>query len=429
MTAAKITVLTAEKPLAGIRVLSMEQAAALPLATRHLADLGAEVIRVESPSRGSRGFGDDIEFIRNKKQLGIDLTSPDGPAAFRRVAAGCDIVCHNFTPRVVRKFGIDYDAIRAVKPDTIYLELTGFGTTGPWSERPLFGPGAEAVSGHNLLIGDPDAWPGRPATIFYADNMCGLYSAAAILQALERRDVSGRGSHLDISLYEVAVSQLGTVLADRALGADPVRNRNLDAAFAFQGVYPTVDSQRYVAMSVPQERVRVAAEAVGSDTDDEAGFVRAIATRSAEDVVARLQGVEVPAAIVSDAAELSTDPHLWARGFFGELRRDIRGTEDDFEYPGPPFGGGAHAKMALPHALGADSREILSTVGGYSASEVEALMSSGAVGEPAPGKAAPAAPDAAIRIERGELERVDEDFRDRLRAAKHPDSSQSGGVS
>ena len=146
-------------------------------------------------------------------------------------------------------------------------------------------------------------------------------------------------------------------------------------------------------------------------------------------MVARLQGVEVPAAIVSDAAELSTDPHLWARGFFGELRRDIRGTEDDFEYPGPPFGGGAHAKMALPHALGADSREILSTVGGYSASEVEALMSSGAVGEPAPGKAAPAAPDAAIRIERGELERVDEDFRDRLRAAKHPDSSQSGGVS
>jgi crotonobetainyl-CoA:carnitine CoA-transferase CaiB-like acyl-CoA transferase len=195
------TSLTSLRPLAGVRVLSMEQAAALPFATRHLADLGADVIRVQSHKRPAPDSY-DIEFTRNKRQLAIDLATPGGPDAFRRVAAACDIVCHNFTPQVVRKFGIDYESLRALRPDIIYLELTGFGTDGPWRSRPLFGPGAEALAGHNLLIGDPDQWPGRPATITYADNTCGLYTVLALTDALARRDRQGTGSHLDISLYE-----------------------------------------------------------------------------------------------------------------------------------------------------------------------------------------------------------------------------------
>ena len=142
----------------------MEQAAALPFATRHLADLGADVIRVQSHQRPAPDSY-DIELTRNKRQLAIDLAAPGGPEVFRRVAAACDVVCHNFTPQVVRKFGIDYESLRTLRPDLIYLELTGFGTDGPWRSRPLFGPGAEAVAGHNLLIGDPGQWPGRPPTI------------------------------------------------------------------------------------------------------------------------------------------------------------------------------------------------------------------------------------------------------------------------
>ena len=124
-------------PLAGVRVLSMEQAAALPFATRHLADLGADVIRVESHTRaGARG---DPDGFRNKRRLALDLSAEGGPQAFLRVAAGCDIVAHNFTPRVMRRYGIDYEGVRAVNEDVIYVSLTGFGTTGPWGERPLFG--------------------------------------------------------------------------------------------------------------------------------------------------------------------------------------------------------------------------------------------------------------------------------------------------
>jgi benzylsuccinate CoA-transferase BbsF subunit len=409
--------LTSLRPLAGVRVLSMEQAAALPFATRHLADLGADVIRVQSHRRPAPDSY-DIELTRNKRQLAIDLAAPGGPDVFRRVAAACDVVCHNFTPQVVRKFGIDYESLRALRPDIIYLELTGFGTDGPWRARPLFGPGAEALAGHNLLIGDPGRWPGRPPTITYADNNCGLYAVLALTDALDRKDRLGIGSHLDISLYETAVSQLGPVLAERGLGAAPERNLNRDAAFAVQGSYPSADPARYVALSVPHGAATAAAAALGAATGDEADLAAALAARPAGDAVAALQAAGIPAAEVADAAALAIDEHLWARGYFGLLHRHDHGLDGEYAYSGPPFGGGADVDLRTGHPVGADTREILASVGGYPAEEIDQLFAAGAVGTGAP----PARPgpeaDAATRIERGELSRVDPDFRARVRAAQ-----------
>jgi crotonobetainyl-CoA:carnitine CoA-transferase CaiB-like acyl-CoA transferase len=440
------------RPLAGVRVLSMEQAAALPFATRHLADLGADVIRVQSHKRPAPDTY-DIEFTRNKRQLAIDLATPGGPDAFRRVAAACDIVCHNFTPQVVRKFGIDYESLRALRPDIIYLELTGFGTDGPWRSRPLFGPGAEALAGHNLLIGDPDQWPGRPPTITYADNTCGLYAVLALTDALARKEQLGTGSHLDISLYETAVSQLGPVLAERGLGAVPERNLNGDAAFAFQGSYRSGEPGRYVAVSVPRGAQAAAAAALGTATGDEsgdesgiargpaagdesgtalgtalgtaagdesgdeAGLAAALAGRPAGDAAAALQAAGIPAAVVADAAVVTTDEQLWARGYFGLLDRHDHGLDGEYAYSGPPFGGGADADIRPARPVGADSREILASVAGYPAAEIDALFAAGAVGTGAPGRPGAEA-DPAIRIERGELSRVDPDFRERIAAAK-----------
>jgi crotonobetainyl-CoA:carnitine CoA-transferase CaiB-like acyl-CoA transferase len=408
--------LTGQRPLAGIRVLSMEQAAALPFATRHLADLGADVIRVQSHKRPAPDSG-DIEFTRNKRQLAIDLASPGGPDAFRRVAAVSDIVCHNFTPQVVRKFGLDYESLRALRPDIIYLELTGFGTDGPWRSRPLFGPGAEALAGHNLLIGDPAQWPGRPPTITYADNTCGLYAVLALTDALSRRERFGTGSHLDISLYETAVSQLGTVLCERALGAVPERNLNGDAAYAFQGSYESGDPGRYVAASVPRGAQAAAAAAVGAAAEDEPALAAAVAARPAAEAAAALQAAGIAAAVVADAAVLATDEHLWARGYYGRLERDDHGLDGEYSYSGPPFGGGADAAIRNAHPVGADSREILAEAG-YRPEEIDELAASGAVGTGGPpGRARPGS-DQATRIERGELSRVDDDFRDRLKAAR-----------
>ncbi len=400
-----------DRPLEGIRVLSMEQAAALPFATRHLADLGAEVIRVESHRRGSAAQPEP-DLFRSKRRLGIDLGTPGGPELFRRVASGCDIVAHNFTPRVMRQFGIDYPSIRALKPDVIYLSLTGFGTTGPWGERPLFGPGAEAVSGHNEMIGPADAWPGRPGTIVYADNTCGLNALFAILAALDHRDATGQGTHIDISLYEAQISHLGAVVAERSFGAPlPKRMGNGDRRYAVHAVFSTLGLDRHVAISATREQVPALAGALGVTlSEDGAGaeltLASALASRDGRVVVAALQAAGIAAAEVADAADQSTDEHLWARGYFGLL------GEGDASMPvaGPTFGGGREVPMTPPQGLGDDNEWVLSEVAGLSTAEITAAVDSGAAGSlPAPKpRSRPTPEQTALRIDRGELSRVDD---------------------
>lgn len=440
------------RPLAGIRVLSMEQAAALPFATRHLADLGADVIRVESHRRGAGGL-DEPELSRNKRRLALDLSAPGGPELFRRVAAECDVVAHNFTPRVVRRFGIDDESLRPGHPGLVYVSLTGFGTTGPWAERPLFGPGAEAVSGHNLLIGDPDQWPGRPGTITYADNTCGLYTALAVLGALEERRRTRVGRFIDISLYECAVSLLGPVLAERSLGAPVARNGNGDSRYAVHGVFASVEPERLVAVAARADQVAAlrmglglgaaphaagggaapredgAGGADGADGSasaagaDEAGVVaevsRAIGALRAEDVVAAIQGVGVAAAVVADAGNLLTDEHLWERGWFADLPDGLRTVV----CTGPAWGGGAGLQARPSGPVGADSRAVLTEVAGLTDAEVDQVVEAGVVGvTQVPSATARAAgttgPSVEVRIERGELARVDVDFEARIDDAR-----------
>jgi crotonobetainyl-CoA:carnitine CoA-transferase CaiB-like acyl-CoA transferase len=403
--------LTADRPLAGIRVLSMEQAAALPFATRHLADLGAEVIRVQSHRRGAAPSV-EADLTRNKRQLAIDLAAAGGPEAFLRVAAGCDVVAHNFTPRVMRRFGIDYEGVRRVRPDVIYVSLTGFGTTGPWSEKPLFGPGAEAVSGHNLLIGDPEAWPGRPGTIVYADNTCGLNAVFAVLAALDERDRTGRGQHIDISLYETAVSHLGPIIAGRAFGSPPPeRQGNRDGRFAVHGVFAAAGADRHVAIAARAEDLPDLRGVLGLAEATEATISGALAEREAEEAARALQRAGVSAAPVADSADQSADAHLWERGFFGVLARRVQGLEGQYPHAGPAFGGGEAVAMAEPRPVGADTRDILTQVAGMSEAEVGALIAAGAAGEPAP-PTAPArlASSGAVGVERGELSRIDQRF-------------------
>jgi len=394
------------RPLEGVRVLSMEQAAALPFATRHLADLGAEVIRVESPNRAPRTVG--VDLFRNKRRVALDLSQDAGPEAFRRIAATCDVVAHNFTPRVMRQFGIDYPGIQAVRPDVVYVSLTGFGTTGPWGERPLFGPGAEAISGQNDLIGEGDAWPGRPGTIVYADNICGLHALTAILGALERRGRTGEGQHIDISLYETAVSQIGATVAERAFGGtEPHRAGNLDRRYALHEVFTAAGEDRHVAVSASAEQLEVVGRVLGLDgLPDREATAAAIAERSAEEVASALQREGVAASVVADASDHLSDEHLWARSYFGLLDLDLADLTGVFPQAGPVWGGGAPA-MQHPQRIGASTRAVLLEVG-YEPAEVDALFTEGvavALEEPLPGRRASAVSDA-LRIERGELSRV-----------------------
>ncbi len=445
------------RPLQGIRVLSMEQAAALPFATRHLADLGAEIIRLESPNRAPVVPGTDL--FRNKQRIALDLSQEAAPEAFRRIAATCHIVAHNYTPRVMRKYGIDYPSIKNIKPDIIYLSLTGFGTTGPWGERPLFGPGAEAISGQNNLIGEPDAWPGRPGTIVYADNICGLHALTAMLAALERLERTGKGQHIDISLYETAISQIGPVVAERAQGGNnPARTGNHDPRLPIHDVFPTHGTDRHIAITATNDQLPALAAALNIPTEmrpehpaatntsspsqpdqissnrspdhnrtstepqpitttptdqifpeftDQfaAALADELATRTAEDVAQLLQSHGIPASPVHNAADHLQDPHLWSRNYFGLLNLNQPGLTGTYPTAGPVWGGGPPTPKP-PHHVGADTRAALLQAG-YTSSEADSMFQTGAAVDKAAHNPSRPTPDPQIRIDRGELLRID----------------------
>lgn len=401
----------AEAPLAGIRVLAMEQAVALPVCTRHLADAGAEVIRVQSHARRVPPVT-EIDLTRNKRQLALDLNAEGAREAFLRVAAQCDVVAHNYTPRVVRQFGIDYEGVRRVNPEVIYVSLTGFGTTGPWGERPLFGPGAEAVSGHNLLIGEPEGMPGRPGTIVYADTNCGLNAAFAVIAAIEERDRTGRGQHIDVSLYETSVAQLGPVLAEAELGASPGRVGNRDVRFAIHGVFDSQAAERHVALAVRHEQLDLLVDVLGLAQASEQAIASVALSSEAESMVAALQAVGIAASVVADASDTSRDGHLWARNFFGIVERHAAGvTPGRYPHMGPAWGGGPLVNLEEARPVGADSEDVLIRFGGYTREEVADLVERGATA-PAVAGDAPArrSPEVeALRVHRGELARIDSD--------------------
>jgi crotonobetainyl-CoA:carnitine CoA-transferase CaiB-like acyl-CoA transferase len=395
-----------DRPLEGINVLSMEQAAALPFATRHLADLGAHVIRVESHARSRAAALSEADLTRDKSRLGLYLSAEGAPELFRRVAANVDIVAHNFTPRVMRKYGIDFEAIREVNPDVVYLSITGFGTTGPWGERPLFGPGAEAVSGHNLLIGEPEGWPSRPGTIVYADNNTGLNAIVAILAALDHRDATGEAVHIDLSLYEAAIAHLGVAVTERSFGAPlPVRTGNVDPRWSVHGVYTAAGHDRHVAIAAQEDQFPALLRALELDEPSEVALVTTVATMSAEQVAAALQAEGIAAHVVSDASDVVNDEHLWERGFFGVL-------PGGGPHGGPAFGGGSGVEMQPMHRLGQDNETILREIAGLSDAEIGAALASGALGMGPPPIDRPRPTDEfyEVRRDRTELSRVDDEF-------------------
>jgi|TARA_Y100000310_G_scaffold338190_1_gene427158 formyl-CoA transferase len=401
-------------PLQGIRILSMEQAAALPFATRHLADLGAEVIRVQSHKRPA-GAVLDGSLCRNKSMLGLDLATPQGATVFLKLAAACDVVAHNFTPRVMHKYGIDYEGVKAVNENVIYCSLTGFGSTGQWADRPLYGPGAEAMSGQNLMIGEPEALtPGRPGTITYADNICGLNLVFAILVALERRDLTSCGEHIDISLYETGVCQVGAAIAEHSFGAPlPQRSGNQDVNYAIHGVIDTRGEDRHIAIAVTDEQLGTFLDALALDSPEQLPAL--LKQQSCEEITEKLQAAGIAASPVADAADVAGDAHLWSRQHFGFYTGDA----DQMPQFGPAWGDGGELAMQPPRHTGADNSRVLGSVAGYSAEEISALTENGTVGKVEPKQATPTGsptgspigsltrPTTDVRIKRGELSRVD----------------------
>ena len=216
----------ASGPLSHLRVLDLSRVLAGPFATQNLADMGAEVIKVEKPGDGddTRGWGppfvkadpaargDSAYFLsanRNKKSITVDLSKPQGQALIKRLAAQCDICVENYKVGTLARYGLDYAALSAVNPRLVYCSITGFGQTGPYAPRPGYDFVFQGMGGLMSITGVPDGQPGAgpmKVGVAVADLVTAMYASVAILGAVEQRHVSGRGQHIDIALLDCLIA-------------------------------------------------------------------------------------------------------------------------------------------------------------------------------------------------------------------------------
>jgi succinyl-CoA:(S)-malate CoA-transferase subunit B len=200
-------------PLSGIRVIDVATVIAAPYCASILGEFGAEVLKVEHPIGGDacRHFGtptargDTLAWLseaRNKKSVTIDLHHPDGAGLFKALVARSDIVCENFRPGTLEKWGIGWEVLREANPGLIMLRVSGYGQTGPYKDRPGFARIAHAVGGLSYLSGMPKGTPVTPGSTTLGDYLSGLYGCAGVLLALHHREQTGRGQYIDTALYE-----------------------------------------------------------------------------------------------------------------------------------------------------------------------------------------------------------------------------------
>ncbi len=379
-------------PLAGVIVLAWEQAVALPMATRLLADLGAVIIRLEAHTRGVRRARHLVnDLAHNKTGLAVDLRQEAGQALVRALAARVDVVCENFTPRVKRQFGLTYERLREDRPDLIMLSLNGYGQTGPWSERPTYGPGIESASGQALSMGYDGAAPIRPGTIVYGDNISGFYAALAIVGALQRRKRTGAGSYIDLAMYEANAFHLGpSILRSSLTGQAEPRRGNSDPDALVQGVFASAGTEAWVAVTVQPQQAAALATVLGMKEQSPAAAVLHdalaawAAARTSDEAAQRLQEAGIAASQVMHAKDLLLSPHLQARGAFTAIEHEqpVNGYRAH-PHQGLPFAYAGHARPPLREApaVGQDSRSVLQQILRLDSSEIDALIASGVVGE------------------------------------------------
>ncbi len=396
--------------LAGIRVLDFTWVVAGPVATRILADHGAEVIKVErgDPAAiaitGPRRIGLQGELHRNKRSVAINMSDPRGIDLARRLAIQSDLVIDNFSARVMRSWGMDYEGLSAIKPDIICVSMSGLGHTGPKNSYVSYGPTLQALAGVTLLMSDETAMPCGYG-YSYADMAGGYTGALAALIALWHRKRTGRGQFVDLSQFEAMVATNGPMMLDIAANG---RTQSVpgwlsqEAPAAPHGVYRCRprgdDDDRWLVISCQtQAQWERFVGAIGSPgwtadpkfrtlylrmrnrADLDAAVARWAATQSAEDAMVLLQGASVPAGVALNGADLCAgDPHLKNRGFYARV--DLPGGEVA-QVPGVPIRLSATPGSIRKGApdIGEDRDYVLGDLLGLSRAERDGLIAANVV--------------------------------------------------
>ncbi len=402
--------------LSHLRVLDLSRVLAGPWATQTLADLGAEVIKVERPGTGDdtrlwgppflkdrdgRDTRESAYYLcanRNKKSVAVDFTRPRGQEIIRELAGACDVLVENFKVGSLAQYGLDYASLRQVNPRLVYCSITGFGQTGPYAYRAGYDFLMQAMGGLMSITGRSDQEEGAgPVKVGVAltDILTGLYASTAILAAVQAREITGEGQHIDLALLDVQVACLANQSMNHLYGMTPRRMGNAHPNTVPYQDFPTADGDMILAIGNDGQFVAFCKAAGKPEWADDPRFgsnsarvqnrtaliplMRQLTvTRPTREWIALFEQVGVPCGPINTVADVFADPQVRARGT--EIRmvhpaagdiplvaNPIRLSATPVQYRSPPPG------------LGQDTRQVLGEMLGWTAGAVEALTKEGVV--------------------------------------------------
>lgn len=403
--------------LSHLRVLDLSRVLAGPWASQVLADLGAEVIKIERPGSGdeTRGWGPPwlpgegagaartaayfASTNRGKRSVTVDLARPEGQAIVRRLAERADVVLENYKVGALARYGLAHADLAALNPRLVYCSISGFGQDGPYRDRPGYDFLVQAMGGLMSVTGAPDGAPGggpMKVGVALTDLLTGMYAATAVLAALAHRDRTGEGQHVDLSLLDVQVAALANQAESYLVtGAPPRRLGNAHPSIVPYQSFATSDGHLVLAVGNDAQFARLCEVAgrpeLGRDPRFATNAARVaardalaallapvLAGRTTSDWVAALEAADVPCGPINDLAQVFSDPQVRHRGLRVEIPREGRP-------PVPVVASPIRLSRtpvrhdAPPPELGEHTREVLVELLGMADAEVEALRARGIV--------------------------------------------------
>lgn len=343
----------AAQPLSGVRVLDLSRVLAGPWCTQTLADLGADVIKIERPGRGddTRGWGppflrdregnetaESSYYLcanRNKRSLTVDIARAEGQALIRRLARDCDVFVENFKVGDMARYGLDAASLRGADARLIYCSITGYGQTGPYAQRPGYDFAIQGLGGLMSVTGERDGLPGagpQKVGVAVADLFTGMYATVAILAALRHRDATGEGQAIDLALLDAQVAMLANLGSQYLVGGEvPQRMGNGHPSIVPYQVFAASDGHLILAVGNDSQFARFCSIAGHPEWSADARFARnadrvrhrellvpliaqCIQGRGKQEWLSALEAGGIPCSAVNDIGDVFADPQVRARG-------------------------------------------------------------------------------------------------------------------